>query len=108
MEAFSIADLQLKVTAASGTTPTMDVYVQKLLPDGSTWDDIAHFTQQTTTSSNIITLVAGNQGVHVQSVRTQASGSVRTTHFGNTWRIDVVISGTNPSFTWALFGDFYV
>lgn len=107
LDSFSIADLQLKVSAASGTTPTLDVYVQKLLPDGSTWDDVGHFTQQTTTGSNVMTLVAGNQGIHAQATRNVASGATRTTHFGNTWRFDAVISGTNPSFTFAIFGDFY-
>jgi hypothetical protein len=107
LDSFSIADLQLKVTAASGTTPTLDVYVQKLLPDGSTWDDVGHFTQMTSTGSNIMTLVAGNAGVHAQAVRNVSSGSLRTTHFGNTWRLDAVVGGTNPSFTFAIFGDFY-
>ena len=107
LERFSICDLHLIVSAASGTSPTLDVYIQKLLADGTTWDDVGHFTQQTAAASNVMTLVAGNQAVHAQALRNVASATIRTTHFGNTWRVDVVVGGTNPSFTWALYGDFY-
>ena len=109
LDCFSIAELQLKISAASGTTPTLDIYVQKLLPDGSTFDDLIHFTQATTTASYVATFTVGGNGMHTQAVRSLAAGSVRSnTSIGNTWRIDAVVGGTNPSFTWSLVGDFYV
>ncbi len=38
--------VHLDVTAAATEVDdTLDVYVQRLLPDGSTWDDLVHFTQ---------------------------------------------------------------
>jgi hypothetical protein len=108
LDAFSIADIQLSVTAASGTTPTLDVYVQKLLPDGVTWDDIIHFTQATAAANYMATMTVGGGGVHTAATRSLAAGTVRANcTFGNTWRVDVVVGGTNPSFTWLLVGDLY-
>lgn len=108
VDAFSVADLQLKVTAASGTSPTLDVYIQKQLADGSTYDDIVHFTQATGTGSKCATVVAGNQGAHAAATRTLAAATVQTATLGSIWRVDVVVGGTNPSFTWELWGNFYV
>lgn len=109
VEAFSIADLLLNVTAASGTTPTLDIYVQKLLADGVTWDDVGHFTQATAVATYVLNMTVGGSGAHTALTRTIAAGSVRANcTFGNTWRIDAVVGGTNPSFTWNLTGDFYV
>jgi hypothetical protein len=108
LDCFSIADLQLLISAASGTSPTLDVYVQKLLPDGTTYDDLIHFTQATAAASYVATAVVGNQAVHTAATRSLGAGLVRSSTFGNTWRIDAVVGGTNPSFTFALYGDFYV
>ena len=44
------ARLDLKVTSASGTTPTLDVKVQTS-PDGTTWTDVGTFTQVTAVST---------------------------------------------------------
>lgn len=41
-----IRDLKLTVTAASGTSPTLDVTVQTS-PDASTWTSVGTFTQKT-------------------------------------------------------------
>lgn len=108
LDCFSVAFLQAKVTAASGTSPTLDIYIQSQLPDGSTYDDLVHFGQFTTTGSKVATVVAGNQGAHNQATRTLAAATVQTMTLGAIWQIDCVVAGTSPSFTWELWGNFFV
>lgn len=72
--------LQLVVSAASGTTPTLNLVVQDSI-DGATWNTIATFTQATTTT-NEVKRVAGP--------------------FGNAIRAVSTIAGTTPSFTFTL------
>jgi hypothetical protein len=76
--------LTLNVTAASGTTPTLDVKLQGS-PDGATWVDItgATFAQKT--------VVASERKVFVGIDR-----FVRAVY---------TIAGTTPSFTYTLAGE---
>lgn len=69
--------IQLEVTAASGTLPTLDVVIQDTV-DGTNWFTIATFTQATTTT------------VAVQRVSTAFTDQLRAS-----W----TIAGTTPSFT---------
>jgi hypothetical protein len=71
---------QLNVTAASGTTPTLDVVIEDTL-DGSTWNTIGTFTQATTTTRQVINV---------------------TTPFSDTLRVRWTVGGTTPSFTFAV------
>jgi hypothetical protein len=68
---------QLNVTAASGTTPTLDVVVEDSF-DGTTWNTVATFTQKT--------------AVGVQAL--DVSGQ-----FTDQLRVRWTIGGTTPSFT---------
>jgi hypothetical protein len=76
--------LDFAVTAASGTTPTLDVKVQTS-PDGTTWTDVSggSFTQATGTTTQH--KVISNIDRYVRHVAT--------------------IGGTSPSFTYSLTGD---
>lgn len=76
-----IRDLKLNVTAASGTTPTLDVTVQTS-PDATNWTSVGTFTQKTTT------------------------GSQTKTFFGLDRYVQVIwtIAGTTPSFTFDVSG----
>ena len=47
--------MQLNVTAASGTSPTLDVVVQDTV-DGTNWNTIATFTQATGVTREVIRL----------------------------------------------------
>lgn len=73
---------QLRVTAASGTTPTLNVVVEDSVDGGATWNTIATFAQKT---------AAGPQ--EVQNV---------TAPFGDQLRVSWTIAGTTPSFTFAV------
>lgn len=68
---------QLNVTAASGTTPTLDVVIEDSF-DGTTWNQVAAFTQKT--------------AVSVQAVDV-------TGLFTDQLRVRWTIGGTTPSFT---------
>lgn len=75
--------LLLDVTAASGTTPTLDVTVETSY-DGSTgWTSLGTFTQNTAVSSQ----------------RKNFSGADRFV------RASWVIAGTTPSFTFSIVGE---
>ncbi|MFE9098493.1 hypothetical protein [Streptomyces sp. NPDC007264] len=68
----------LNVTAASGTTPTLDVVIEDSLDGGTTWFTVATFSQKT---------AAGTQAQDVTGV------------FSDTLRVRWTIGGTSPSFT---------
>lgn len=69
--------LQLNVTAASGTTPSMTAFIEDTL-DGTNWNQVAAFTAATAV------------GVQVLNV---------TTPFADRLRVRWAITGTTPSFT---------
>ena len=69
--------LQLQVTAASGTAPTLDVVVQDTT-DGTNYNTIATFTQKTAAAREVIRL---------------------TTPFTDNLRVNYEIGGVTPSFT---------
>ena len=72
--------IQLNVTAASGTTPTLDVVVQDTV-DGTNYGTIATFTQATGTTKEVIRLA---------------------TPFTDTLRVVYTIGGVTPSFTFSV------
>jgi len=101
IDGFTSAEIELNVTAASGT---LDVYIQKLMPDGA-WTDLIHFTQVSTISKQICTLISQTSSPYAPTDATLAAGTVKPDHIGNTWRAKWVITGT--SFTFTVLGNFY-
>lgn len=71
---------QLDVTAASGTTPTLDVLIEDTL-DGTNWNTVGTFAQKVTTGREVINITAP---------------------FSEKIRISWTIAGTTPSFTFAV------
>lgn len=69
--------VQLNVTAASGTAPTLDVIIQDSV-DGTNWNTIGTFTQKVAAAREVINI---------------------TTPFADTIRVNWAIAGTGPSFT---------
>jgi hypothetical protein len=90
----------VQVTAASGTTPTMDVYFQDG-PDGSAFNDRAHLPQFTTTGSAAGGISGGGVGFTpavfqsgVLAASTKIDGPIGP--YGNLF---FKLGGTTPSFT---------
>lgn len=71
------ARIQLNVTAASGTSPTLNVIVEDTL-DGTNWNTIGTFAQKTAVSREVINI---------------------STPFANQLRVAWTIGGTTPSFS---------
>lgn len=71
---------QLDVTAAAGTSPTLDVVIEDTL-DGTNWNVVATFAQK---------VAAGREVVNI------------TTPFSDTLRVRWTVAGTTPSFTFSV------
>ncbi len=78
----SVACLDLVVSAASGTTPSLTVAIETS-KDGSTWRNVASFTAATAVTSERKSFVGLDRYV----------------------RANATISGTTPSFTYKVSGD---
>lgn len=72
--------VQLDVTAASGTTPTLDVVLEDTI-DGTNWNTVATFARKTAAGREVI------------NVTTPFTGDVRAR-----W----TVAGTTPSFTFSI------
>lgn len=108
VDRFTSVELQCEVTATSGTNPTLDVYLQKQNPDGTTWTDLVHFGQYTTSNaSDVCTLISQPIAPYAATDATLGAGAVALCHIGHTWRVKYVTSGTEPVFTFTLYASFY-
>ncbi len=105
---WSSCEIQVAVTTCSGT---LDVYFQKLLPDNTTYDDIAHFAQWTTavfttTGSYVLSFVNGGNTLNQQKDAGLAANTVNTVHWGNAHRLKFVIAGTSATSTFGVFASY--
>lgn len=71
----------LVISAASGTTPTLDLTLQTSADGGTSWQTVAAFAQQTGTTAGVWKVFGP---------------------MGSTCRWSWVIGGTTPSFTFAV------
>lgn len=78
--------LYLDVTAASGTTPTLDVTVKAKDPASGKYFTIGSFSQKTAAASEAI-FIGGGSDVEFAV---------------NTFRVEYTIAGTTPSFTFSV------
>ena len=99
--------IQVDVTAASGTTPTLDVYIDTTT-DGTTWINMAHLTQLTAVARRSIQISENTSGATADFDATAdlAAATVRQGPWGSTIRVRWVITGTTPSFTFVVTGTF--
>lgn len=102
-DAITQLNLFLNVTAASGTTPTLIVQIEKRLPDGTTYHQDWSFAQMTGTGKRVMSLVSGGNKEEAQATGNLAAGTVNSVCFAGAMRINAVVGGTNPSFTFDLW-----
>jgi hypothetical protein len=114
-EMFTSFIARLSCGTVTGTTPTLDVYIQQGIRDAASadtagldvsgtaanyiWDDYAHFAQ--VTSSNTVRFIRSVGGGNVESAAkdaTLAAATIENGPIGAIWRVKVVVAGTNPSF----------
>jgi hypothetical protein len=87
----SVLRAQLQVTAASGTTPTLDVVIEDTLDAGATWNVVATFTQKT---------VAAREVINVLPQKTESATFQPV--FADRIRVRWTLGGTTPSFTFSV------
>ncbi len=98
-------------TALTGTTPTMDIYLQRpVVPNAdpataANWDDLYHFTQVQTSLNEEVTVLpiprqssatvstTGDIGA-TRSLQTLAGDTAKNGHWGDRLRIVEVMGGT--------------
>ena len=105
---FSSAGITVVVTSCSGT---LNVYVQRKLPDDTTYDDIAAFAQWTTavfttTGTYTLSFVDAGNTLNQQKSSALTAGTALATHFGSHWRIAYTIGGSGGTSTFGVYGDF--
>ncbi len=122
-QGFTGCILHLNVSAASGTSPTLNVFVQDVLqpaaatdtvlnpPTNNTavqvFDDYAAFTQATAAGDWLIRAYAlGTSAGNVKADGSLSAGTVRVGPAGMYWRVKWTVAGTSPSFTWSVVGHF--
>jgi hypothetical protein len=90
--------LVIKTANVTGTGPTLDVKLQTLLPDGTTWCDIAAFTQITNATTRVMGFISSGNAEFQQTDGTLAANTIKTVPLGRVLRLKLVIGGTNPKF----------
>lgn len=112
-QSLSIADcyaLGLEVTAASGTSPTLDAVVQTLAADGTTWLDLPlRYTQKTAAGAGtpewlVFRLGLGQNEVALGQTTADTGGQLAKNCIFDPFnmRLRCTIGGTSPSFTFTL------
>lgn len=100
--------LFLNVTAATGTSPTLDVVLQTSYDGGTTYIDLPlRYAQKTTATSNVLVFKCGlgNNEVALENAVADTGGTLAKNCVFD-WRymkIKYTIGGTNPSFTFAVY-----
>lgn len=99
VDRYSAIKVAILITAVSGTSPTLNVYLQTLLGDDVTWSDIASLTQLTATGNRVLDFINGGNSEYASVDGSLAAGTIRNALLGRWVRLKFVIAGTNPSFT---------
>lgn len=102
---FSSAVFMLNCTAVSGSSPTLNVRIQVLLPDDSTWADLVSFGQLTGVANRVWSFVNTGNAQHTPTNGTLAAGGQRTLHLGEELAVHWTVGGSSPSFTFAIYAD---
>jgi hypothetical protein len=119
-QGFTSAIITVNVNTVSGTSPTMDVYVQNKLPQAAAadlaggppsgtaiYDDLLHVAQVTTSSTiQVARIVGGGNVIHAQQDAALTVGTFASGPIGGTWRVKTVLAGTSPSFATSVVCEF--
>lgn len=96
--------IKLFLSAVTGTSPTLDLYLQTMGPDGN-WYDMYHWTQQTTATTTAngvwatITCDDGARAIGVVGSKTIGANALGVPILTNQFRLAYTIGGTTPVFT---------
>lgn len=96
---FKEADVYFAVTARSGTSPTLDLYVDTRL-DGTAYTNIAHFTQMTAVGTKVLHITKRQVTAEVDGSADANAGAVKAFGWADDLRVRAVVGGTSPAFTY--------
>lgn len=93
----------LTLASVTGTSPTLDLYLQVQAADGN-WYDMYHWAQQTgnttATHQNFVAIsCGGSRLIGDVGSKTISANTLGVGIIGNTFRFAYTIGGTNPHFT---------
>jgi hypothetical protein len=95
---FNSCAVFLDSAAGSGTSPTLNVYIQTAW-GGTAWGDRISFSQVTTAASKQeASVTSGGFTPVAQTDGTLAAGSIRDGTFSGRMRVKYVVAGTSPVF----------
>ena len=107
---YHAAVFALDVSAVTGTLPTLDVWVQLMMPN-DTWSDLVAFARMSGAGTRIATIIPlGPPEISEAALSNKglSLGSVRTFPLANNMRVVWDIGGTaGQSFTFAVKADLY-
>lgn len=93
-EGYTSMLVQATVSAIGGASPTVNIYVQTLLPDGATWNDMISMTQLTANGTKLFWHVAGAAGAVVVNDGALAAGTAAPNGLCGPIRVKVITAGT--------------
>lgn len=99
---FKYAQVYVNVSAATGTSPTLDIYLDSRL-DGTNYKNIAHLTQITGTIDYSVQLSKANLAGQVDVTSDAGAGTIRSVGWGDDLRVRRDIGGTSPQFTYKVW-----
>jgi hypothetical protein len=102
---FTSAIFQRVVSAVSGTTPTIDTYIECLMPDGTTWCDVAAFPQRSAAANDYLYLPP--PAFKTAAITTATlTASTQSLPLLGPFRVSVKVGGTNPAATVVVYAHF--
>jgi hypothetical protein len=95
------AILTVEVSAVTGTTPTLDLYIEERNAGTGNWTQIDKFKQLTTTTSSPVRRVLNASAVPASYPASGdgSAGDATTSPFGECLRLRWVVGGSSPNFT---------
>lgn len=115
---YTSAILTLNILTVSGTTPTLNVFVQNRLRQAAStdlvgqditdtgtaiFDDLLAFTQATTSNTAFIfRIVGGGNAAAANKNTTLAAGTAENGPIGGAWQVAWTVGGTTPSFAFSV------
>lgn len=121
-QGYTSAIVTLNVLTVSGTSPTLNVFVQNRLRQAAAtdalgvdvsntgtaiYDDLLAFTQATTSNTSFIFRIVGGGNVCAANKnKTLTAGSAESGPIGGAWAVAWTTGGTTPSFAFSVVSQF--
>lgn len=101
---FSEMDVMARVTVGTGTSATMDMFLDSRL-DGTNYINVAHLTKFTG-ADTVVAHLSRRQGTSLELVDVDAdagAGTIRRIGWGDDLRVRRDITGTSPQFSYTVY-----